>query len=61
MLDFNATSYKDKLYKIEDLNIRNITGNFKRVNKDRTSAEFKSLGSIYRAKELHHLDCCRAL
>ncbi|EGM2779783.1 DUF3971 domain-containing protein [Campylobacter jejuni] len=60
LLDFNASiSYKDKnlAYKIEDLNIRNITEIFKRVNKRIELPQSLNLWMAYRAKgEFYHLD-----
>ncbi|EOJ1032153.1 DUF3971 domain-containing protein, partial [Campylobacter jejuni] len=60
LLDFNASiSYKDKnlAYKIEDLNIRNITEIFKRVNKRIELPQSLNLWVAYRAKgEFYHLD-----
>lgn len=60
LLDFNASiSYKNKnlAYKIEDLNIRNITEIFKRVNKRIELPQSLNLWVAYRAKgEFYHLD-----
>ncbi|HDZ5086664.1 TPA: AsmA-like C-terminal domain-containing protein [Campylobacter jejuni] len=60
LLDFNASiSYKNKnlAYKIEDLNIRNITEIFKRVNKRIELPQSLNFWIAYRAKgEFYHLD-----